>query len=54
MDIPAPGENALATLRLGIHLMKQAEYISDHDVKVATKGGGGDLRRQRDAGNAGE
>jgi 3-hydroxyacyl-CoA dehydrogenase len=37
MDIPAPGENVLATLRLGIHLMKQAEYISDHDVKVATK-----------------
>jgi 3-hydroxyacyl-CoA dehydrogenase len=37
MDIPAPGENALATLRLGIHLMRQAEYISDHDVKVATK-----------------
>jgi 3-hydroxyacyl-CoA dehydrogenase len=36
-DIPAPGENVLATLRLGIHLMKQAEYISDHDVKVATK-----------------
>jgi 3-hydroxyacyl-CoA dehydrogenase len=36
-DIPAPGENALATLRLGIHLMKQAEYISEHDVKVATK-----------------
>jgi 3-hydroxyacyl-CoA dehydrogenase len=37
MDIPAPGENALATLRLGIHLMRQAEYISDHDVKVGTK-----------------
>jgi 3-hydroxyacyl-CoA dehydrogenase len=37
MDIPAPGENALATLRLGIHLMRQAEYISDHDVKVATR-----------------
>ncbi len=36
-DIPAPGENVLATLKLGIHLMKQAEYISDHDVKVATK-----------------
>ena len=36
-DIPAPGENVLATLRLGIHLMKQAEYISDHDVKVATR-----------------
>ncbi|HET9282591.1 MAG TPA: 3-hydroxyacyl-CoA dehydrogenase NAD-binding domain-containing protein [Candidatus Angelobacter sp.] len=37
MDVPAPGENVLATLRLGIHLMRQAEYISDHDVKVATK-----------------
>jgi len=36
-DIPAPGESVLATLRLGIHLMRQAEYISDHDVKVATK-----------------
>ncbi len=36
-DIPAPGENVLATLRLGIHLMRQAEYISGHDVKVATK-----------------
>ena len=36
-DIPAPGENMLATLRLGIHLMRQAEYISDHDVKVGTK-----------------
>lgn len=37
LDIPAPGENVLATLRLGIHLMRQAEYISDHDVKVATR-----------------
>ncbi|HWZ43532.1 MAG TPA: 3-hydroxyacyl-CoA dehydrogenase NAD-binding domain-containing protein [Candidatus Saccharimonadales bacterium] len=36
-DIPAPGENMLATLRLGIHLMRQAEFISDHDVKVGTK-----------------
>ncbi len=36
-DLPAPGENVLATLKLGIHLMRQAEYISDHDVKVATK-----------------
>jgi 3-hydroxyacyl-CoA dehydrogenase len=36
-DIPAPGENMLATLRLGIHLMRQAEYISDHDMKVGTK-----------------
>ncbi|HYL92394.1 MAG TPA: 3-hydroxyacyl-CoA dehydrogenase NAD-binding domain-containing protein [Alphaproteobacteria bacterium] len=36
-DIPAPGENMLATLKLGIHLMRQAEFISDHDVKVGTK-----------------
>ena len=25
----------LATLKLGIHLMREGEYISDHDVKVA-------------------
>jgi 3-hydroxyacyl-CoA dehydrogenase len=34
-DIPAPGENVLATLKLGVHMMRRAEYISDHDVKVA-------------------
>ena len=34
-DIPAPGENILATLKLGVYLMRQGEYISDHDVKVA-------------------
>lgn len=36
-DIPAPGENLLAALRIGIHLMRQGEFISDHDVKIATK-----------------
>src|SRR5437667_11463865 len=36
-DIPAPGENILATLKLGIHLMRQGEYISDHEVKIGTK-----------------
>ena len=36
-DRPTQSLSALATLRLGIHLMRQAEYISDHDVKVATK-----------------
>jgi 3-hydroxyacyl-CoA dehydrogenase len=36
-DIPAPGENILATLKLGVHLMRQGEYISDHEVKIATK-----------------
>ena len=33
--IPVPGEAVLATLKLGVHLMRQAEYISDHDVKIA-------------------
>ncbi len=37
MDIPAPGENVLAMLRLGIHLMRQGEYISGHEVKIGTK-----------------
>ena len=34
-DIPAPGENALATLKLGVYMMREGEFISDHDVKVA-------------------
>jgi 3-hydroxyacyl-CoA dehydrogenase len=37
MDIPAPGENVLATLRLGIHIMRQGEFISDHEMKIGTK-----------------
>ncbi len=36
-DIPAPGESILATLKLGVHLMRQAEYISDHDAKIGHK-----------------
>ncbi len=36
-DIPAPGENILAALRLGVHIMRQGEYITDHEVKIATK-----------------
>ncbi len=35
--IPAAGEATLANLKLGVHLMRRAEYISDHDVLVATK-----------------
>ncbi len=35
-SVPVPGEAVLSTLKLGIHLMRRAEYISDHDVKVAT------------------
>ncbi len=34
-DIPAPGENVLASLKLGVYMMRQGEFISDHDVKVA-------------------
>jgi 3-hydroxyacyl-CoA dehydrogenase len=34
-DIPAPGENILASLKMGVRLMREGEYISDHDVKVA-------------------
>jgi 3-hydroxyacyl-CoA dehydrogenase len=36
-DVPAPGENVLAALKLGVHIMRQGEYISDHEVKIATK-----------------
>ncbi|HEV2716212.1 MAG TPA: enoyl-CoA hydratase/isomerase family protein, partial [Terriglobales bacterium] len=36
-DIPAPGENILAALKLGIHLMRQGEYITDYEVKLGTK-----------------
>jgi 3-hydroxyacyl-CoA dehydrogenase len=36
-DIPAPGESMLATLKLGVHLMRQGEYISDHEVKIGAK-----------------
>jgi 3-hydroxyacyl-CoA dehydrogenase len=37
MDIPAPGYGMLANLKLGIHMMREAEFISDHDVKIARK-----------------
>jgi 3-hydroxyacyl-CoA dehydrogenase len=36
-DIPAPGERLLATLRMGVHLMRQGDYITEHEVKLATK-----------------
>jgi 3-hydroxyacyl-CoA dehydrogenase len=34
-DIPAPGQNILATLKMAVYMMREGEYISDHDVKVA-------------------
>ena len=36
-DILAPGENILAALKLGVHLMHQGGYISDHEKKLGTK-----------------
>ncbi len=36
-DVPAPGENIFATLKLGVYLMRQGEYISDHEVKIGNK-----------------
>jgi 3-hydroxyacyl-CoA dehydrogenase len=36
-DIPAPGESLLATLRMGVHLMRQGDYITEYEVKLATK-----------------
>jgi len=36
-DIPAPGESILATLKLGAHIMRQGEFITDHEVKIAGK-----------------
>ena len=35
--IPAPGENILAALKMGAYMMRQGEFISDHEQKLATK-----------------
>jgi 3-hydroxyacyl-CoA dehydrogenase len=34
-DIPAPGESVLATLKLAVWTMRDGQYISDHDARVA-------------------
>jgi 3-hydroxyacyl-CoA dehydrogenase len=36
-DIPAPGENILAALKMGVYLMRQSGFISDHEQKLGTK-----------------
>jgi 3-hydroxyacyl-CoA dehydrogenase len=36
-DIPAPGENLLATLKMGVHLMRQGDFITDYEVKLGGK-----------------
>jgi 3-hydroxyacyl-CoA dehydrogenase len=35
--ISAPGENILAALKLGVHMMRQGDYITDYEVKLGTK-----------------
>jgi 3-hydroxyacyl-CoA dehydrogenase len=37
VDIPAPGENMLATLKMGVYLMRQGEFITEHEAKLGTK-----------------
>jgi 3-hydroxyacyl-CoA dehydrogenase len=36
-DIPAAGQNLLANFKLAVHTMREGEFISEHDVKVANK-----------------
>jgi len=36
-DIPAPGESLLAALRMGVHLMRQGDFITDYEVELAGK-----------------
>jgi 3-hydroxyacyl-CoA dehydrogenase len=36
-DVRALGQAAFAKMKLGLHLMRRAEYISDYDVVVATQ-----------------
>jgi 3-hydroxyacyl-CoA dehydrogenase len=36
-DIPAPGENLLAALKMGVYMMRQGDFITDYEVKLAAK-----------------
>jgi 3-hydroxyacyl-CoA dehydrogenase len=36
-DIPAPGEGLLATLKMGVHMMREGGYITDYEVKLGAK-----------------
>ena len=36
-DIPAPGQNVLAALKMGVYLMRQGDYITEYEVKLASK-----------------
>ena len=36
-DLPAPGENFLATLKMGVYLMRQGDFITEHEAKLGGK-----------------
>jgi 3-hydroxyacyl-CoA dehydrogenase len=36
-DIRVLGQSAFAKMKLGLHLMRRAEYVSDHDVVIGTQ-----------------
>jgi 3-hydroxyacyl-CoA dehydrogenase len=36
-DIAAPGEGILSALKMGVYLMRQGDFISDHELKLGTK-----------------
>ncbi|HKH98028.1 MAG TPA: 3-hydroxyacyl-CoA dehydrogenase NAD-binding domain-containing protein [Candidatus Sulfotelmatobacter sp.] len=36
-DIPAPGESLLAALKMGVYMMRQGDFITDYEVKLAGK-----------------
>jgi len=36
-DIPAPGQSLLATFRIGARMMREGEFISDHDLQIANR-----------------
>ena len=53
-DIPAPGENILAALKMGVHLMRQGDYITRIRSKAGNQDRGSALRRERLAGHSGK
>ncbi|MFI5114265.1 MAG: 3-hydroxyacyl-CoA dehydrogenase/enoyl-CoA hydratase family protein [Terriglobales bacterium] len=36
-DVPAPGENILAALKMGVYTMRQGDYITEYELKLGTK-----------------
>jgi 3-hydroxyacyl-CoA dehydrogenase len=36
-DIPAPGESLLATLKMGVHMMRQGDFVTDYEVRLGGK-----------------